>query len=96
MLFSDLLKAELEAYMLPDIERLLEIKINHAETEKMLKIMALNQYIDESLQLLKEQADALPQVKAKGYEELDRLFCHFVVERQRQLDLSTDIVYDDK
>jgi predicted nucleotidyltransferase len=81
MLFSDLMEAELETYMLPDIERLLEIKINHAETEKMPKIVALNQYIDESLQLLKEQANALPQVKAKGYEELDRLFGRFVVRQ---------------
>ena len=74
MLFSELVAAEADHDLTKEIERLLEIKINSPETYEMPRIELLNDFIDSLLPILKSQAEALPSVKAKGYDELNRLF----------------------
>ena len=74
MLFSELVTAAADPAIVPEIERLLEIKARVPESEKMPRINPLNHYIEETLPLLKAQADALPRTTAKGYDALNRLF----------------------
>ncbi|MDR0905477.1 MAG: nucleotidyltransferase domain-containing protein [Oscillospiraceae bacterium] len=78
MLFSELVGAELEPEMLPEIERLLAIKTLSPETEEMPKIVAINTYIEEILPQLKAQVGALPQSTPRDYSALDRLFLRTV------------------
>jgi predicted nucleotidyltransferase len=74
MLFSDLVKAEADAELFSEIERLSEIKTMSSETKEIPQITVLNQYIEETIPLLKAQIGALPHVKSKTYDELDVLF----------------------
>ena len=74
MLFADLVVAEADADLAQEIEQLLEIKATVPETEEIPKIEPLNRFIEITLPLLKTQAESLPNAKAKGYEELNRLF----------------------
>ncbi|MCL2164643.1 MAG: nucleotidyltransferase domain-containing protein [Oscillospiraceae bacterium] len=74
MLFSELVASEAGDELAMEIRRLLDIKINSPETLEMQFIEPLNAYIDEAIPLLREQVEALPTVKPKGYDELDNLF----------------------
>ena len=78
MLFSELAAATAEPAIVPEIERLLEIKARAPESEKMPRIEPLNHYIEEALPRLKAQADALPRTTAKGYDAFNRLFMDVV------------------
>ena len=82
MQFSVLAAAEAEPGLLPEIERLLEIKINTPEKEEMPRIEPLNRYIDQTLPVLKEQAEAMSGSIVSGWDELNRLFLHIVHEQE--------------
>ena len=81
MLFSDLVAAEagLDLAIKQEIDKLLEIKVNTPEIMEMPRIEPLNAYIDETLSLLRAQAEALPNAAGKGYDELNRLFVDIIV-----------------
>jgi len=74
MLFSELVASEADAELTKEINRLLAIKVSVPEAEEMPRIEPLNDFIETTLPLLKAQVDALPSVKSKGYDELNRLF----------------------
>ena len=74
MLFSELVAAEADPSLLIEIEHLLEIKSRSPESEKVPRIEPLNHYINETLPLLKAQADALSRTSAKSYDALNRIF----------------------
>lgn len=57
MLFSELMEAELEDGLKPELERLLEMKKQLPEMGVVPKIDCLNQYIERSLVMVKEQAE---------------------------------------
>lgn len=50
MLFSDLMEAELEKGLVPEVERLLEMKRGLSEMGDAPKISVLNEYIEETLE----------------------------------------------
>ena len=74
MLFSELIAATADPALVPEIEHLLEIKAQTPEAGKMPRIDTLNFYIEETLPVLKAQADALPRTATKSYDALNRLF----------------------
>ncbi len=74
MLFSDLVKTELEAEMIPIIEKLLTLKSAAPEVGTGDRIDVLNEYIDRSIAELKTSIDALPSDEKVGWERLNELF----------------------
>ena len=74
ILFSELVAAELEPALFKTIEWLLDIKTRMPETNEMPMVKELNDYIEVSLSELLLRADALQPVKAKDYDDLNRLF----------------------
>jgi predicted nucleotidyltransferase len=82
MLFSELVAAEADDALTMEIERLLGLKINAPEAQEMPRIEALNTYIDETLPQLKMQVEALPTAKAKGYDDLDKLFVDTILRNR--------------
>lgn len=49
MLFSELVSAELPDYLYPEVERLLDLKMNSPEVKEIPRIDILNEYLDESI-----------------------------------------------
>ncbi|MCL2167274.1 MAG: nucleotidyltransferase domain-containing protein [Clostridiales bacterium] len=84
MLFSELVASEANAELTKEINRLLAIKVSVPEAGEMQRIEPLNDFIETTLPWLKAQADALPGVKSKGYDELNRLFIDTVNHRTMQ------------
>jgi predicted nucleotidyltransferase len=74
MLFSELVKTELEPEMRPVIERLLALKSTTPEMGVGERIDALNEYIDKSITTLKATIDALPHADKPGWKRLNELF----------------------
>jgi predicted nucleotidyltransferase len=83
MLFSELVAADADDAPTNEIELLLHLKIHSPETHEVPRIEPLNAYIERTLPMLKEQAEALSAEKAKGYEELDKLFIRAVFGEKR-------------
>ncbi len=74
MLFSQLVASEADEALTNEIRKLLDIKVNSPETEVTPRIEPLNSFIEETIPLLKAQAESLPNMQPKGYDELNRLF----------------------
>ena len=74
MLFSELVKAELDPALLPDINRLLDLKMNAPEIKTIPAIESINRYLDSSIEEVRSQIARLPDDTNHGWEELNRLF----------------------
>ena len=74
MMFSELLDAELDPALRPEVDRLLEIKQNVPELKMIPRVNILNLYLDESIEEIKDRIAGLPEDEVHGWEELDRLF----------------------
>ena len=74
MLFSELMEAELNPVPLPDVNRLLDLKMNAPEIKTIPKIESINRYLDSSLEEVRSRIVQLPEDANHGWEELDQLF----------------------
>lgn len=74
MLFSELVNSELTPELLPEVERLLDLKINSPEVRMIPKREALNKYLESSIEEIKRTVAALPETSKNGWEELNDLF----------------------
>lgn len=74
MLFQELVESELENSMKSVVETLLDLKMNAPEVKLIPRIDMLNQYLDATIQEVKEQIASIPYDKDSDWEALDRLF----------------------
>lgn len=74
MLFSELMEAELNPVLLPDVNRLLDLKMNAPEIKTIPEIESINRYLDSSLEEVRSRIVQLPEDANHGWEELDQLF----------------------
>ena len=74
MLFSELVEAELDPTLLPDVNRLLDLKMNAPEIKTIPKIESINRYLDSSIEEVRTRIVQLPEDDNHGWEELNRLF----------------------
>ena len=74
MLFSELVEAELDPALLPDIDRLLNLKMNAPEIKTIPKIESINRYLDSSIEEVRSRIVQLWEDANRGWEELNRLF----------------------
>ena len=74
MLFSELMEAELDPAILPDVNRLLDLKRNAPEIKTIPKIERINRYLDSSIEEVRSRIAQLPEDANHGWEELERLF----------------------
>ena len=80
MLFRDLMESELEEELKPDVERLLDLKMNVPEMKLIPRVDAINAYLDRSLEEVKEQLAAYPTEDHGDWEPLNRLFLEVLQE----------------
>ena len=74
MLFSELVEAELDPALLPDVDRLLDLKMNAPEIKTIPKIESINHYLDSSIEEVCSCIVQMAEDANHGWEELDRLF----------------------
>ena len=74
MLFSELMEAELDPALLPEVNRLLDLKMNAPEIKTIPKIESINRYLDSSIEEVRSRIVQLPEDANHGWEELDQLF----------------------
>ena len=74
VLFSELQAAELDSSLLPEVNRLLDLKQNAPEVKTVPMVESLNRYLEESIEELRDCLSRLPEEADPGWEELDRFF----------------------
>ena len=74
MLFSELMDAELDSALLPDVNRLLDLKTNAPEIKTIPKIESINRYLESSIEEVRSRIVRLPEEVNHGWEELNQLF----------------------
>jgi predicted nucleotidyltransferase len=74
MKFEDLLYAQTDQSVIPTVEQLLLIKKSTPEIGEGAKIKALDDYIEDNIQVLKSEISLLPEDPKKNWNTLNSLF----------------------
>jgi len=74
MLFSELLRSQMDEALIPVVERLLEKKRQTPELGEGRRIDELNKFIEAELPILEKQISKLPRVDRAGWDDLNVLF----------------------
>ena len=74
---QEMMEAELDEELVPEVERLLDIKMNSPESEYGPKVQVINDYIEESLEKVKALAAAAPEARSE-WGLLDEYFLRLV------------------
>ena len=74
MLFADLMDAELPSDIKPDVNRLLNLKMNSPEVKEIPRVDRINAYLDASLEDIKAQIKLLPEEASIPWDELNTFF----------------------
>lgn len=74
MLFRELMEEELDSELMPEVERLLDLKMNAPEIREIPRIDAINDYLDRSIRELKAAITTLPGEHQVPWEPLNDLF----------------------
>lgn len=78
MLFSELMKAELPKTLQPDVDALLELKINSPEVKEIPRMDRINQYLDDSITEIKTILTMMPKSKEADWSTLNMLLLKYV------------------
>lgn len=74
MLFSELMNADLPEELQIDVNRLLEIKMNSPEIKEIPRIDKINEYLDYSIEDIKNILKSIEEKKLPEWKELNDLF----------------------
>ena len=72
--FPELMEAELDPALLPDVNRLLDLKMNAPEIKIIPRIESINRYLESSIEEVRSRISQLPDDVNHGWEELNRIF----------------------
>ena len=78
MLFSELVAAELEPELKPEVDRLLDIKMNIPELKLIQRVDAINSYLDESIEMIENLLDRIGDEQHNDWDELNNLFLEII------------------
>ena len=78
MLFSELMKSELEADMIPIVKDLLNLKMNTPEVGEGKRIDKLNDYIDSELSEIQQTIDNMSNEREAEWQKLNDVFLKLV------------------
>lgn len=73
MLFSELIKKELDDTLKPEVDKLLKMKQELPEMGLAPRIQILNDYIENTMDMIKKKADEIPS-KCQSWDLLNRYF----------------------
>ena len=72
--FRELMAETLEPFLWPEVERLLALKCQVLESDLVPRVAALDRYLEESLAMIRREAEGISRRTPVGWEALDRLF----------------------
>ena len=78
MEFSVLMEEYLDEAIKPDVQKLLDIKMNTPEITEGKKIDRVNEYLERTMEEMEAAIDALPPSGAQGWDELNAMFLEIV------------------
>ena len=74
MLFSELVKSELDSAVSKDVVRLLDLKMNSPETKIIPRVESLNKYLENSMEEVQTRIRQMPDDTHHDWEELNQIF----------------------
>lgn len=74
MLFKTLMDDYLDADMTPEVEKLLDIKMNNPEIETGKRFAEIDEYISRAIPEIEDAVTKLPDENANDWDELNELF----------------------
>jgi predicted nucleotidyltransferase len=74
MLFTDLMEKYLDEEIKPDVEKLLDLKMNSPEIGEEKRFDRVNAYIDQSMADIEKMIAKLPKEEVRGWDELNEIF----------------------
>ena len=74
MLFSELAAAELDPALKPEVDRLLNLKMNSPEKKLIPRVDPINDYLDESIEKIGFFINRMGDEPRRCWDELNRLF----------------------
>lgn len=74
MLFSELMEALLPERLRSDVNMLLELKMNSPEIREIPRVDTINEYLDSSIEEIKNIVKPMEESKAPDWQELNDLF----------------------
>lgn len=74
MLFIELVETQLEPELKPVVDNLLKLKMSASEIGETPRITPLNEFIEQSLPIIREQITALPKEQPSDWKPLNTLF----------------------
>lgn len=78
MEFSVLMEEYLDEAIKPDVQKLLDIKMNTPEITEGKKMDRVNEYLERTMEEMEAAIDALPPSGAQGWDELNAMFLEIV------------------
>ena len=74
MLFSRLADSQLDPALRPEVDRLLDLKMNSPEIKEIPRVDPINDYLDKSILEIRSRIAKLPEEPAPRWDELNTLF----------------------
>ena len=74
MLFSELMESELPKELVPEVEKLLDLKMNSPEIKEIPRVDKINKYLNESIKEIKFKLKSVGENKEVQWEELNKVF----------------------
>lgn len=74
MLFSELVETQLEEELIPDIDKLLHLKINSKEVKEIERVDILNEFIEKNISSIQEEVLKVYDPKDNKYDKLNNIF----------------------
>ena len=74
MLFRELMESELPKELVPEVEKLLDLKMNSPEIKEIPRVDKINEYLNESIEKIKFKLKSVGENKEVQWEELNKVF----------------------
>lgn len=74
MLFRELMESELPKELVPEVEKLLDLKMNSPEIKEIPRVDKINKYLNESIKEIKFKLKSVGENKEVQWEELNKVF----------------------
>lgn len=74
MLFRELMESELPKELVPEVEKLLDLKMNSPEIKEIPRVDRINKYLNESIEEIKFKLKSVGENKEVQWEELNKVF----------------------
>ncbi len=78
MLFGDLIESQLDPALRPEVDRLLDLKMNSPEVKEIPIVRPVNDYLERTIADIRERINTVDLTENSGWEPLNELFLELV------------------